>query len=263
MTRAFIASLLVFVCGCGGGGSTAPSPSSSLQSPTITTANTMIYVGQTVQFAATGSGTIRWGTDAPGVAAVDVPSGRVTGAGIGRATIWAENEGGRTTRGLRGLPSYAGNWQGTYAIVGCQATGDFLRIRFCTDFFSQGEMLSIGLQMSQTDDRVSGSFAFGDLVGALSSASVSDAGQLPATGQYTDGEGSISLQNARWESPSPGTITGTFDQSWSVIGASGSGILSCEIRGVTRTSGGPILSHRPTATGRMSLEEMIRRARRK
>jgi len=223
----------------------------------------MIYVGQTVQFAATGGGPIRWGTDAPGVASVDVPSGRVTGAGTGRATIWAENEGGRTTRGLRGLPSYAGNWEGTYAISGCQATGDFLQIRFCTDLFSQGEVLNISLQMSQTDDRVSGAFAFGDLIGALNSATVSDAGQLPLTGQYTDADGSISLQNARWESPSPGTITGTFDQSWSVAGASGFGILSCEIRNVTRTSGGPTLSQRPSATGRMSLEEMIRRARRK
>jgi hypothetical protein len=222
----------------------------------------MIYVGQTVQFTATGGGTIRWGTDAPGVAAVDVPSGRVTGTGTGRATIWAENEGGRTTRALRGLPSYAGAWSGTYALTGCQATGDLSQVGFCGNF-SQGQVLNISLQTSQTDDRVSGSFALGDLLGTLNSSTVADSGQLPLTGLYAGSSGSVALQNARLESPTAGTMTGNFDQSWSISGASGFGILSCVIRNVTRTSGGPTLFQRPGEVNDISFDQMIRRALRK
>ena len=122
MKRLIIPAMLLCAAACGSdGGGTAPGPIGV--APTITPSTTMIYVGQSVQFAASGDGTIRWGGDAPGVATVDQTTGRVTGVGIGRVTIWAENAGGRTTRLLRGLPLFAGLWRGGYVVEHCQSEG--------------------------------------------------------------------------------------------------------------------------------------------
>ncbi len=246
---------LLSMCACGGGGGSPAVP--SVQAPTISTTNTTIYVGQTVQFTASGAGTIRWGGDAPGVATVDPASGRVTGVGNGRVTIWAENEGGRTTRLLRGLPSYAGTWSGTYAVTGCQATGDILTISFCGNF-SASDILSIGLQISQTDDRVTGgSFTLGSLPGTLTSSTISEQGQLPLAGTTGTGQVTIVIQNASLDSPNAGAITGTFDQSWTVAGATGAGILTCSVRSMARTSGGPTFGFRQPGRNLVTLREMI------
>lgn len=55
-------------------------------------------------------------SDNPQVATIDQTTGRVTGVGNGRVAIWAENEGERTTRLLRGLPSYGGSWVGNWIV---------------------------------------------------------------------------------------------------------------------------------------------------
>jgi hypothetical protein len=257
MRNAFVALVVVSLAACGGGSPSTPAP--VVTAPTLTTSNTMIYIGQTVQFSATGGGTIRWGGDNNAVASVDQTTGRVVGIGNGRVTIWAENEGGRTTRLLRGLPSFAGSWQGSYAITGCQSTGDIARIGFCGNFF-QGQVLNMQLETSQIDDRVSGAFAFGGNAGALNASTVAENGVLPLTGVFTSSTGStIRLDNARLESTTAGTIVGRFDQTWGVSGASGFGILSCEIRNLTRTSGGPTVSLSVPSMAPVSFDEMIRR----
>jgi hypothetical protein len=122
-----------------------------VSAPTLSTTNTSIFIGQTVQFSATGGGTIRWGGDNPQVATVDQTTGRVTGVGNGRVTIWAENEGGRTTRLLRGLPSFAGTWAGNWVVEGCTANGAFAILRTC-DEFPGGGSRSLGLSLTQADD---------------------------------------------------------------------------------------------------------------
>lgn len=248
------------VVACGGSSPSTPAP--VVTAPTLTTSNTSIYIGQSVQFSATGGGTMRWGGDNSAVAQVDQTTGRVTGVGNGRVTIWAENEGGRTTRLLRGMPSFAGSWQGSYAIIGCQSTGDMAAIRFCSNFF-QGQVLNMNLQMSQTEDRVSGEFALGGNAGTLNPSTVAENGVLPLTGTYSSSSGTIRIDNARLDSFSAGTISGTFDQTWSVSGASGFGILSCDIRNVTRTSGGPTFGFTAPSMEDVTLEEMIRRVLRK
>lgn len=258
LAACLVASLTA--CGGGGGGNTPTAP--SVTAPVIGTSNTMIFIGQSVTFTATGGGTIRWGGDNPQVATVDQTTGRVTGVGNGRVTIWAENEGGRTTRLLRGLPSYAGSWQGSYAITGCQAIGDFAAIDFCGSFF-RGQVANMQLQTSQTDDRVTGAFAFGDSQGTLNASTVAENGSLPLTGTITSGTVTVRLDNARLESPTAGTIAGNFDQTWGVSGASGFGILSCEVRNLTRTAGGPTFGFTAPASDEVSLEEMIRRVLRK
>ena len=254
-----IASLAA-ACSSDGGG-TAPAP--VIVAPTISTPNTMIYIGQSVQFSATGGGTIHWGGDAPHVATVDQTTGRVTGVGTGRVTIWAENEGGRTTRLLRGLPSYAGSWRGNYTIQDCQSIGDFAAGGFCGSFF-RGQSLNTRYELSQTDDRVTGTFALGDLTGTFNPSTVAENGQLPMTGGLSSGGTSVTIENLRFESATPGVITGQFEQLWGFSGLSGWGRIYCRIETVTRTAGGPSFGFTaPSSAEPLSLEEMIRRVLRR
>lgn len=258
MRNALIVSALIFLGGCGGGGSPA-SPTPPVTAPTINTATDMVFIGQTVQFAATGSGTITWGGDQSAVATVDGPTGRVTGVATGRVTIWAENAGGRTTRLLRVLPSFAGTWRGNYALTGCQSTGDFARGGFCGVFF-QGQILTIGFDMLQDRDRVTGRFALGNLEGDLDAGTVSELGVLPITGRINSADAFIVLENLRAESQSAGTMTGTFEQTWGAPSLTGTGRLSCEIRSLTRQSGGPTLLLARPGRGDLTLDDMIRLA---
>ena len=262
MRRLIAAAGLVCLAGCGGGGGGNTTPAPVVTAPTISTATTVVYIGQTVQFSASGTG-ITWGGDAQSVATVDGPTGRVTGVATGRVTIWAENAGGRTTRALRVLPSFAGNWSGTYAITGCQSTGQIAQVGFCGNFF-QGQVLNVQLQFTQTDDRVNGgAYALGgNGPGTFNPATVSEAGVLPISGEWDGPSGSIDIQNARLESASAGTLTGTFDQSWVLNSASGFGIISCVIRNVTRSSGGPTVLLTAPADDAPTFEQMIQRLRR-
>ncbi len=245
MKRIIPVAVLLFVCACGSS-STAPTTPPAT-APTITTTNTMVYVGQVVQFAATGTAPITWGGDQPSIATIDGPTGKVTGAGIGNVTIWADNAGGHTTRLLRVLPSYAGNWAGNYVVNGCQSSlGWTTIIAFCSNF-PIGAVLNMNLGMNQTDDKVtSGAFALGTNQGTLNPTTVDASGLLPLTGVSNSVSGtlttSINLSNARFLSQQAGTMTGTFDSTWSQTGTgslSGFGILSCTLRVMTRTSGGP------------------------
>jgi hypothetical protein len=228
----------------------------------------MIYIGQSITFAATGSGTITWGGDTPGVATIDGPTGRVTGIATGDETIWAQNSGGRTTRLIHALPSFAGTWSGNYVITACQSLLDWSVIGFCNNL-PVGSVLPMSLSILQTQDQVSGgNFALGANVGNLNPASVTNAGELPITGLFSGVTGAITtninLGNARWDSTQAGTITGTFDQTWSQVGGlAGSAIFSCSIRLMTRTGGGPSaisILQRPEPA-QLSLNEILQRLR--
>jgi hypothetical protein len=241
--------------GGGGGGVTAPGSTA----PAISTSNTVIFIGQLVTFAATGGGTIRWGGDNPAVATVEAATGRVTGVGNGRVTIWAENDGGRTTRLLRGLPSYAGSWQGKYDVVQCVETGDFLGSGFCPAF-TPGQGLLLQLTLAQTNDQVTGSFVFGTAApGALNASTVAEDGSLPATGLWVSGGVTVRIENTRLASPGAGTMTGTFDQIWTVGGTTGSGLLRSELTNMSRLSGGPAFGLTAPSSGPATLDEVMRR----
>jgi hypothetical protein len=192
----------------------------------------------------------------------------VTGIATGDVTILAKNSGGSTSRLLHVLPSFAGTWQGNYAITGCQSLGGWTTIGFCNQFPS-GTVLNLSLSINQTLDQVSGgSFSLGSNQGTLNSAAVANNGQLAITGLFSAVSSgvttNINLGNARWDSLQAGTITGTFDQTWSQPnGLSGSAIYSCAIRLMTRTGGGPssvTIFQRPEPSS-ASLDEIIRRLR--
>ena len=260
-----IGSLSLFAAGCGGDSSNGGAGPTPEPVPTINTTTDMVYIGQRVTFSATGTG-VTWGGDAPSVATVDATTGVVTGVATGKVTIWAQNSAGRTTRLLSVLPSYNGKWSGSYALIGCQSTGDFTAIDFCGMFF-QGEVLNMGFDLTQSRDQVTGSFSLGDLLGTLSASTVNGTdGSLPLTGSSTTADGLvIQMQNLRATSPSPGTMKGSFDQVWSLPGASGTGRLACDIRDVTRTSGAPtvrFLSPGANAPA-LTLEQAVRAVRRR
>jgi hypothetical protein len=228
----------------------------------------MVYIGQTVTFTASGSGTVTWGGDTPAVATIDGPTGKVTGVATGDETIWAQNSAGRTTRLIHALPSFGGTWSGTYVITGCQSSSDWTQIGFCNQL-AVGSVLPIALSILQTQDQVSGgNFALGANVGNLNPATVTHAGELPITGLFAGVTGAITtninLGNALWDSTQAGTITGTFDQTWSqVAGLGGSGLLNCSIRALTRTGGGPSaisIFQRPESAP-LSLDQILRRLR--
>ena len=248
---------LLLVPACGGDSGTGSSPSApTVSAPTINGSTDMVYIGQSVTFTATGTG-VKWGGDAPSVATIDANSGVVTGIGTGRVTIWAENTGGRTTRLLRVLPSYNGNWSGSYAITGCQSAGGWALAGFCGSFYA-GQVLNIQFQITQNRDQVTGAFAFGGLVGTLNAGVVNEDGSLPLSGTIVEGSNTVQLQNLRATSPSAGTMKGQFDQVWGNSTFTGTGRLSCDIRNVTRTSGAPTFLARANEPPIVSMEDLFR-----
>ena len=146
----------------------------------------------------------------------------MTGVGLGRVTIWAENDGGRTTRLLRGLPSFAGTWRGGYIVQNCQAEGILADAGFCGNSVRIGERLEIAFIFNQTEDlpgsltsRVHGAtfllrpmagFTF-SLPGRLTDTTVGEDGQIRLAGFGEAIFGTplkVNLENIRLESPAPG-----------------------------------------------------------
>jgi hypothetical protein len=259
MQRWIPVALLLTLAACGGGGA-APTPVPVVAAPVLNGTTDIVFIGQQVTFSATGTGPFKWGGDQPAVATIDSNTGVVTGIATGRVTIWADNAGGHTTRLLRVLPSYNGNWTGSYTLTGCQSIGDFSVIGFCGTF-SQGQVLSISFQITQSRDSVTGTFALGTLQGTLNSGVVNEDGSLPLSGTViTSGNTTIvQLSNLRATSPSAGTMKGGFDQIWSSTTLTGTGRLSCDIRDVTRTSGAPVVALQRSRE-LYSLDQMMRAA---
>ena len=251
-----LALLLLATAACGGDDSNSPT-APSVAGPVMNGTTDMVYIGQRITFTASGTG-LTWGGDNPAVATVDAATGAVTGIGTGRVTIWAQNADGRTTRLLRGLPSYNGSWSGSYSLTGCQSSGDWASNPFCVGF-DEGQIMTIGFEITQSRDQVIGNVSLGTIQGPLSSSVVNEDGSLPLTGVITIGDVTIQLQNLRATSPSAGTMKGQFDQVWSMSSESGTGRLACDIRDVTRTSGVPtmrLFSHDANAPA-LSLTQLI------
>jgi Big-like domain-containing protein len=245
MRRLLLASpILVFAIACeNGGGSTIPT-TPSVAPPAIITPTTSIYIGQSVTFNAISSGTIRWGGDAPSVATVDQATGRVTAVNTGRVTIWAENAGGRTTRLLRGLPSFAGTWTGELQAQACAQSGAYV----CSS--EDLGTTNVRLLLSQMDDTVeAGSITLGGgWVGTTTATTVGEDGaiRLPAAmAMQPDPYGvSTSVENIALNSPTPGTIQGTLEVVYTRADIPGQ-LRLFQIVNLTRGSGGPAFGAAP------------------
>lgn len=245
--RGLLAVALAVVGGasCGGDSGPASITTPTVSPPTITTVTDHIFIGQSVTFIATGTN-VRWGGDAPGVATVDPATGRVTGAGNGWVTIWAENAGGRATRLLRGMPSFAGTWRGSYVVAECRDSGQAQsRARLCEEF-RVGDSVNVGLTVTQSGDIVHvAGIQLGDVAGTMGVTGwgLSETGRWrflgPIEARLNGANFLIRVFDGALESTTAGVITGSFEQLWDGSGPTGEGIIRAEIRTLTRTDGGP------------------------
>ena len=253
--------LLTLVAGsaCGGNGGVTSPPSP--QAPTIATANTVVYIGQTVAFSASGAGTIRWGGDAPAVASVDATTGAVTGITTGRVTIWAENSVGRTTRLLRVVPSFAGTWQGAWQVERCEQDGIFVTINSCS-LNPPGESKFLMMRIAQSDDRITGdTMTFGSISAALPAATVGDDGTVRFAGALppvSSSEIRIAVENFVLTSSTPGVIQGSLEHVWTVTTQPGTMRVSGRIAHLPRIAAEPTGQSRQPLPPTSGIEGLVR-----
>lgn len=238
-------AVLAFVSCDGGDGGTPTSASSTPTALSISPPTDFLKVGQTESFSAqasmsngsTQTVTATWGSDAPGVAAVE-SGGLIRGVSPGDATIWADYMGIRATRRLRVAPDYQGNWSGSYRVLGCSATGDWRDEGMCGELDLVGEVLPLMLRLSQNRTSVTGTIAIGDLMGD-GSGDIGVSGILTLNGSVTFEEEGIraTITLADWSTTASGDgMTGNFTEVWTVTGFDGDMRLPCALETVQRTS---------------------------
>ena len=243
--------LLVFLCfmlflsipGCKKKLPTSPDiPAIILQSIAVISSSDLLYIGISETFTATATmsdGSIKavvggvWSGDNPSVATVGASTGQVNIVGSGMVNIFVNYEGKQGSKAIRGLPNYQGTWSGSYVIISCNATGDFILGGFC-DGFAVGTEWPTDLVLTQIEDQVTGRFYLGAL-SADAIGPVQTDGLLMLTGLVTSDPFTIDVL---WQAQSttPGQITGTLD--WLVLASSYSGDarVSCRILSLNRTS---------------------------
>ena len=223
------------------GSTTPPPPAVTVSSITVTSASTMLKVGQTETFTATcnmSNGTQQaatgtWSSSAGTVAQVNA-SGLVTIVGAGNANIVMTQSGKTGSKGIRGVPDYQGTWgPGTYRIDSCSNTGDWATAGFC-GAIPVGTILQVTLIMTQTSDTVNCTFFLGTL-SSTASGQIATNGQLTLTGRYTSGTTSIDVVVVLQQTI-PLQLTGTLGQLWTDTGMSGDGQFGCTIVALSRTS---------------------------
>ncbi len=219
---------------CGGGGSSTPTaPSPTTTSITVNFTGTQLFLGATETFTATATlsnGTTQnvttgtWGTDAPSVATV-TPAGAVTGVASGEVTVFVDFQGVRGTKRITVRPNFQGNWVGSYSVTGCNPTGAW--VSFC-DNFSNGRVLPLRLNLTQSGATVSGRTALGTLLSDNFTASISTSGVLQIVATYRDGTLTID-QVWTLHSTVPTRITGTLTQTWRDSGFSGQMVVHTNV----------------------------------
>jgi len=235
---------VVFGVSCKGSPTVPTPPASTVQSITVSSASTMLYIGATETFTATATmsdGSTKavtsgvWRTDNTNIATVN-STGLVTIVGSGTVNIVVTYGGKQGSKSIRGLPNYQGTWTGTYRVDSCTATGYFYAEGFC-DFFTVGMVLPTNLVLTQNQDQVTGRFYYGvDQEGSADAVgSVGTNGQLLLTGRV---EWEPFTIDVAWQlqSTTPGQITGTLNHLYLGTGYSGSGQLWCIINYLKRTS---------------------------
>lgn len=190
------------------------------------------------------------------VASVD-QSGRIAAQGSGRATVMFSNAGVNASRPFRVVPSYQGQWSGSYFLTGCSQTGDFAAIDFCRDF-PNNRVLPMNMTLTQaTRDVVEARTFLGTLQSDLLNGPVETDGAVQFSGIIRSGNMSTDMF-WRFNSLQPGRLLGALRQTWRIAGASGQAQVAGEFRDMNRTTEAastqavtPVLS--PT-----TLEELVR-----
>ena len=204
---------LVMAPACGNGGPakvTAP----SLTNITVSGSD-LLLIGQSETFTAVDNGgsavtTATWGTDAPGVVAVESYTGRITAVGTGTATVFADLNGVRGTKSVRTLPNFAGSWSGLYQETACEATGDWAK--FCVNDPWELGTAYVWMTLTQDRDTVSGRASLAaEPEAATGSGSISPDGTLTFTGIERSHGLSIEFTKVSFQQLQNGGMTGTFE----------------------------------------------------
>jgi len=240
-----VIAALVFISGCGGGSTTPTPPTPTVTSIIVTSASTMLKVGQTETFTAMvnmSDGTQRaatgtWSSDNTGVATV-ISSGLVTIVGAGNTNI-IMSQGGKTgQKAIRGVPDYQGTWgPGTYRLDSCTNTGDFATQGFCS-YYPIGQLFPITLTMTQTTDTVNCSVLLVGLAFTAAPSTIATNGQLSLVGSITSSINSINVTMVLQQAV-PGQLTGTLVQLWTDTTMIGYGQYNCSIYSLSKTSPEP------------------------
>lgn len=257
-----VALLLAGLAACGGGAPSSPSGGGSGTVTSITvTVTSPLKVGQTAQAEATaaigGGGTqpvtSGWQSAAPGVASV-TPSGLVTALANGSATIFVASGGRQGQQVVRVVPDYDGQWSGSYLVTACADSGYFTEQRFCAGTLNS--TVPMRLLISQSGTAVAVSFFLGQLAFPSSSATIGADGSLPIGDTTLDETVRIT---ASWtlQQPSPGALSGTVRQRWTIAGRDGEGTLDGRIIEATRTTGPPAAVDRAPPVTLSSLRRAV------
>ncbi len=160
-------------------------------------------------------------------------AGELTGIHAGQVTVTATLEGHSTTKTVRIVPDYRGNWTGDLVLSDCRATGSLT----CDEASIGGAVTLTVLQnATQTNDAVTGTVNLGDVTVSATGTIAVD-GTLTMTGSQAtaDPHTTGSLANWRTSLTDAGLMAGTFDLVLSQTEPAGTVTLTFAISGLTRS----------------------------
>jgi len=270
MRRLLSMLLWIPLIGCGGGGGTGgggAAPTPTVTNITINGPEGPYLVGGRYNFTATvtlsngqtqaASGT--WGGDAPTVGTMS--SGVFAGVSPGEVTIWIDvTQGGRGTRRMRVYPSYNATWVGSYRLTSCTDSGQIRsQGRFCRDNFANGDILPLGLFMSQNGLTVTTTVYVGQLEFEQATSTMAEDGRLQVNAHYENEDGLLIDAVLQLFQPQTTSVGGTITQTWTAQGYTGSGWLTGDLVDVVKQAGAGAA---PMAAPGRSLEEMLEAVKR-
>jgi hypothetical protein len=203
-----------------------------------------LYINGPLQMTATATTstgapqtpTCSWGDDAPNVASINPVTGQVTGLSSGYVTVWCDAAGHRATMLLRVMPSYAGNWSGSYFITNCSQSRIIAASGFCTNNFRINTVWPYNFILTQSAATVSGTFLLGAAQFDQTTATIATDGSLVFASRDNESAANVT---AIWNinSLAFGRLTGTLHQTWLANAFPGVGELDGTIRDASKTSG--------------------------
>jgi hypothetical protein len=257
--KRLLVGVSVCAAACGGGASsTSPTPLATALTITLTD---VLRVSEAQQASATAtvggqpqSVTTGFRSDSSSVATV-TDGGLVTGVGNGLANIFTIFGGMQGTKQIRVVPNYQGQWQGTYIVRSCTASGSFNNCRPNGGLFAVGNVLPASMTLAQTADTISGNFFLGSVAHTPITTQIAGDGSAVFVGTSTNST-TISADTT-WSVSilTDGRMTGRHTQVFQSTVAAGTMIVESEIvdammRTSLRTTAamGPV--HALAATGR-------------
>lgn len=141
------------------------------------------------------------------------------------------------------IPSYAGNWTGTYAVTGCSQSGQVALANLCATIIGSPPYQ---FSLTQSDRNVSGTFSLGGVPFPNTSGTVAQNGTLALSA--TSATPGVNIV-ANWAlNISNSVLAGTVTQQWTSPGLTGSATINGTINSAIR---GASTSDRYRLTGTM------------